>query len=395
MTPTSTTLPVNHVGGARYQMLDIWRGVVCLVVVLEHAGVVLWSGLYEASGWPAWFQQKAVWLLTLNCGTPLFFVMSGYCIAASLESLRRKGGTPLTFLSRRFWRIVPTYWAALLFFFLVVAWLDRLGFNRLHDNPYGLSLVSPETLNNAQWFGNLTLIETWRPHLFGGASSVFTRVAWSLCYQEQFYVICVLALWLAPARVDRFLAVATVLIGSVRIMAWDSGGVEQIFSGTFPYLWHEFAVGLAVYWRLNRPTSSRERRLLEAGLVALAFVGYRSEFTSTFAAAVFGLVLIFMHRWDHVAGSLRILAPVKSCGKRSFSIYLVHLPVASVMSAVLCDLGFTSLGVRAFLVFPVAAAASVCVGWVFHRGVESHFLGQPPFLAPRTSTISAGRAIAV
>ena len=154
MSPTHGSTASTKVGGTRYRMLDIWRGIVCLVVVLEHAGVVLWSGVDQSTGWAGSLQWMAVRLLTLNLGTPLFFVMSGYCIAASLESLRRRGETPLTFLGRRFWRIVPTYWAALLFFFLVVAWLDRLGFQRFHDNPFSLILASPETLSQAQWFGN-------------------------------------------------------------------------------------------------------------------------------------------------------------------------------------------------------------------------------------------------
>ena len=373
------TMPFPKAGSTRYQMLDVWRGLVCLLVVVEHAGVALWPRTNGGSSWADPIQRGAVWLLTRNLGTPLFFVMSGFCIAASLESLHRKGGTPLSFLGRRLWRILPTYWAALLFFFLVVAWLDRLGFQRLHDSEYGLSLVSPETLNPAQWFGNLTLIETWRPHLFGGPSSVFTRVAWSLCYQEQFYIVCVLALWLAPARVERFLALATAAILLVRVFAWDCGALEPMFEGTFPYLWHEFAIGLAVYWRLNRPSPQWAKRAVEAGLVVLAIIGFQTDFTSTLAAACFGLLLIGMYRWDRLAGSLRLLNPLRACGKRSYSIYLAHLPITTVVSTLCCDLGMTGFGSRALILLPLVTLLGVAAGWLMHWTVESHFLGQPSF----------------
>ena len=36
--------------GTRYQALDAWRGIVCLVVVLEHAGVALWHADLRAIG---------------------------------------------------------------------------------------------------------------------------------------------------------------------------------------------------------------------------------------------------------------------------------------------------------------------------------------------------------
>jgi hypothetical protein len=44
----------------RYQMLDVWRGVVCLVVVLEHVGVVLWGFGGSAAGWDGWLRRGLV-----------------------------------------------------------------------------------------------------------------------------------------------------------------------------------------------------------------------------------------------------------------------------------------------------------------------------------------------
>ena len=41
----------------------------------------------------------------LNLGTPLFFVISGYCIAASIESCRRRGLSPVSFSARAVERV--------------------------------------------------------------------------------------------------------------------------------------------------------------------------------------------------------------------------------------------------------------------------------------------------
>jgi peptidoglycan/LPS O-acetylase OafA/YrhL len=377
--------------GPRYQMLDVWRGLICLVVVLEHVGVILWDVGPEAHGWDGWFRRSIVTALRWNVGSPLFFVMSGYCIASSLDATRRRGDSPGRFLYRRLWRIYPTYWVALLAFVGFVAAADGLGLGLLHRNGQSLEIPSPEALNASQWLGNLTLTETWRPLVAGSReSSVFTRVAWSLCYQEQFYLICVLALWLAPARLERALALATAAILAFHLAAEDSGRLFY-YDGTFLIYWHVFAVGLAVYWRLNRSAAEPAwaRRGVEAGLAALAYLGYSGGSVPEAASATFGLVLIAMYRWDKAAGALAWLAPVRACGRRSYSIYLIHLPVTTAGNVLLTQLGVGAFWPRVFVALPLVTAASFAVGWAFHRAVESHFLGPPPVPGVRARRAAA------
>src|SRR5438270_12466096 len=127
-------------------MLDVWRGLFCLVVLLEHAGVALWSGADEVVGWEGGVRWAVKYALTLNFGTPLFFVMSGYCIASCLDSARRRGTTPAEFLHKRFWRIFPTYWAALFGFVALVAALDTVGLSSLHKNILSLEIGTPGDL---------------------------------------------------------------------------------------------------------------------------------------------------------------------------------------------------------------------------------------------------------
>src|SRR5262249_9397625 len=138
----------------RYQMLDVWRGLVCLVVVLEHVGVALWGGADGGVGLEGGVRRAVVQALRLNFGSPLFFVMSGYCIASCLDSARRRGTTPAEFLLKRFWRIFPTYWAALFGFVALVAVLDTVGLPSLHSNAFSLEIGAPGDLTFAQWLGN-------------------------------------------------------------------------------------------------------------------------------------------------------------------------------------------------------------------------------------------------
>ncbi|MFO0952392.1 MAG: acyltransferase [Isosphaeraceae bacterium] len=360
----------------RYEMLDVWRGLICLLVVLEHVGVVLWPEVGDAKDWSTTIHLWVNWCLSLNFGTPLFFVISGYCIAASVESAVRKGQGPSSFLGRRLWRIYPTYWAALLLFVAVVAGLDAFGLVRLHESEVSLAVASPGTVTWPQWLGNLTLTETWRPWLGGGGSNVYTRVAWSLCYPEQFYLVCFVAMWLAPNRILPFLFKLTAVVLLWRVVLWDSGRLH-VLEGTFPYYWHEFAVGLAVYWRLNANPTPQAARALNACLAALAALGFWFGDRPTLAAAAFGLVLIGLHRWDARAGRAAWLEPLRACGRRSFSIYLTHLPLVMVANVVLFDLGLTSFAARILVIVPVVTVASVAFGFAFYAVVEKRFTGAP------------------
>jgi peptidoglycan/LPS O-acetylase OafA/YrhL len=359
----------------RYESLDVWRGLACLMVVVHHAGYAL-SRAEAASSWPGWL----VWYSTrcMNLGVTLFFVISGYCIAASLEATRRRGESPWTFLGRRVWRIYPPYWVALLGFMAVVAGLHSAGFARLCHGPLGVELDHPVELDWHQWFGNLTLTETWRPHLGGPERNVFTGVAWSLCFEEQFYFLGFLALGLVPRRMGQALAAATLAIVALRVLAWETDRLGSL-SGTFPLLWHEFAVGLAVYYHLAVAHRPWQRRLVELGLVATCAAGFFTDGRNTATAAGFGLALVALRPFDARVASMVWLAPLRASGRRCYSIYLAHLPVGVIGSHWLYELGMTGFWAKALLTVPLVSAAGIAVGWAFHATVEAHFLGQPPW----------------
>src|SRR5439155_17508769 len=92
----------------------------------------------------------------LYLGVPLFFVISGYCISATVDSTRRKRQGPGQYFVRRFRRIFPPYWLFLgILALLTVAatwggWYDLLTRGDCRIPP-------PESLAGPQWLGNLTL----------------------------------------------------------------------------------------------------------------------------------------------------------------------------------------------------------------------------------------------
>lgn len=374
----------------RYHALDHFRGLLCAFVVLEHAGVALWEGATATSAGVEGFVRH--WLLAplhWNIGTPLFFVISGYCIAASVDSTRRKGVSPWAFLGRRLWRIFPPYWCALLVFVVVVAALDALGLSSLRKHGYGLEFASLGELSARNWLGNALLIETWRPHVISGEAIIFTRIAWSLCFQEQFYLVCFAILLFAPRRLYGAWLAVTLASIFLMVAAWDAGANHRI-SGFFPRLWHEFAIGLGVYWMLNCTTNRRARTLVILGILTLFVVGFAAGLRSTLAASVFGLAMIVVRRWDLRVHAANWLEPLRACGRRSFSIYLIHLPVCTVGAGWLTQIGLTDFWTRLFIVVPAISAASLAAGWLFHHGIDVWF-HQPPNLHALKARLKATR----
>lgn len=377
----------NLLKSSRYQALDLWRGLICLFVVFEHAVVALWQDSQESLA-----RQLLIAPFQTNWGTPLFFVISGYCIASSLESCRRRGTAPVLFLARRFWRVFPPYWVALLGFALLVLVLDRLGVPQVHRSPYALEIASLNELNLWQWIGNATLTETWRPRVTSGESAVFTRIAWSLCYQEQFYFVCFAILLLARKNLARTLCFATLGIVTVRAILTDVGALHRL-EGTFPILWHQFAVGLGAFYVLNGNPSRVLRRTLLWAMALTSAAGFCFNDSTTAISALFGLLMIGLHRWDASWARLRFLEPLRALGRRSYSVYLAHLPVLILVAGCLGELGLTGFWSRAMFTVPFSVLLSIATSLIFYRFVESRFL-QVPSYSPRKVQISETDCVA-
>ena len=157
--------------------------------------------------------------------------------------------------------------------------------------------------------------------------------------------------------------------------------------GIFPNLWHQFAIGLAVYYRLNLAKTPRARRAIDLGLAVLLVAGLVMLERETVTAAAFGLALIALRRWDHKTDTLAWLQPFRACGRRCYSIYLAHLPIVVVGNLWLYQLGLTGFWGRTLVMIPLVSAVSVAVSWAFFALVEATFLNPPVLRKPRQGSV--------
>ncbi len=307
--------------------LEIARGLAALWVFLYHMRFGIDPGLFRR------FADCGM------LGVPAFFVISGYCMMASSRSTIAKGQTAGSFLKRRLRRIFPPFWASIAvclaapFFGAAIYWCRARRFHL--DSPPWYTFSVPD------WLGLVTLTKglattgaTHKP--WAPVNSVY----WSLAIEVQFYLVMALAvLWKR-----RFMAVLTV--ATVGAVWWWRRG--PFLSGLFMQYWAMFAFGLLLYTVLDkglRPSrlfgrwTAPASIVLAAGLIA-ATLGFTVRYPSetlerqTLFALCCGLVLWAASGVEPlVKKDLLPTRAMTGLGKMSYSVYLIHVPLVSLVTA--------------------------------------------------------------
>ncbi len=250
----------------RYQTLDAWRGFACVLLVIFHSTMHVNA---TAERGTSWVNTLGFLLVTatkqLNVGVPIFFVISGYCIMATLEARRRSGEGVRVYFWRRFRRIYPPYWAALVVSSILIWLVERFFWPGLLTRG-AFKINSPLSLSPIEWLGNLTLTESWRYHLTGGKVRYLVGHAWTLCFEEQFYAIAGLILFLAPRRM--FLAAFLVTVSIPLLGGWAYRNGLNLEGTVIGGEWFFFAAGIAAYYRTQY--AGRVGRAISFALLAVA-----------------------------------------------------------------------------------------------------------------------------
>jgi peptidoglycan/LPS O-acetylase OafA/YrhL len=356
----------------RYRSLDFWRGLACLIVVISHSATYVEDVASEETSWPG---IVVAILHGGRVGVPMFFVISGYCIAATSDSTRRKPRAMCEYFRRRFRRIFPPYWIALLITALAVVLVTAVGGSHLFSDAVW-PIPQPQNLTAAEWLGNVTLTENWRWAVFGGARNQLLGPAWTLCYEEQFYALCGLLLFLAPRRF--FSGIGAVSIFTIGAMMARLTIPGLFFDGQ----WLLFASGVVVYYYVNyASTWCRYGIVMMFCLSALGCAALRpldSWQSELFVLGpTFALALIALHSADSYLGKVKVLRPIFLCGTMCYSLYLVHWPVVKLVSHCFYLAGVDSLWGTVLLTIPVATGLSLLAAWLFFLAVERRFLNSP------------------
>jgi peptidoglycan/LPS O-acetylase OafA/YrhL len=364
----------------RYKTLDIWRGVACLVVVVYHSVFTYQIDPETLSTADRWIREFAsrMWI-----GVPMFFVISGYCIAATAESNLRHERGWFDYVRRRLRRIYPPAWFVLIGAAVLVAVIDVV------IAPGSLSggghFLRPWWYDLSQWFGNLTLTEFWRYHVWGNdQQALYLGHYWTLCYEEQFYAVMGLIMLCAPNRQFLGAGIVTVACFAAAVALPSAGWAINGFF--FDGHWLLFAMGILAFQCLNFGSSTHRGLavlgLAVVGIVAVMYQNPLADFEKFYVqelpiAALFAILLILTRRWDQAVSSNRWLLPLALAGQMCFSLYLVHLPVIQFVRAGFAIGGMPMQNMPSIVTILICGTISIVVAWPFYWFVERRFLNSP------------------
>jgi peptidoglycan/LPS O-acetylase OafA/YrhL len=401
---TKSRTPSLTVKSRRYQTLDLWRGIACLMVVVHHGLIplcdlglptenptskILWVANSNDSSAltqkPANLTLRSEWLNRLNgslkVSVSMFFVVSGYCITASAESLRRSNRSVGSFFYSRFLRVYPAFWCALLLSALACCAFDSVSPGILGQSPWPLAM--PQDLSRFQWLGNLTLTGTWIGYLTGESSNCFPLQSWTLAYEIQFYTLTGVVLACFRRKFFHIMAMVTMLVAILDacVLIYDF----PIKGFLFDEYWFMFAAGIGLYWELHcaSPQQARIFRTFTLGVISgltllagtTTIFGAGTHFSAWRVLGAFGFAILLriLNQYDEILAGWKPLSGIKSCGVMCYSIYLVHLFPGKVISQYFLRAGFTDDFSALFLLTPCILLASITLGYLFHLTIECRF----------------------
>ena len=363
--------------------LDTLRACAIALVFMYHYGLFVdGPNPFGALAWIGW------------TGVDLFFVLSGYLISNQLFAGWAQGRdfSVARFYARRAFRTLPIFW-------LVLAAYAAF--------PHAMGGKPP-----LPWWRFLTFTQN-----IGLQPGTAFSHAWSLCVEEQFYLVLPLVLaaaaWLVRRRVALTRAHGWALMGTLvavgvvaRGVLWQRYGREADghIDGYMPWIYYatlcrfdEFIPGIAVAMLKNFHRPAWDLLMARGGLLtalgaaavstmlASAYLFYDNGRGWGFFMTAFGYSLIAMAFAILVAAALSPAARVlrwripgaDRLALWSYSIYLSHKPLAYFIAQQLKPLGVSD-GAR----LAIIAVACIAMGGLLYKLVEAPFMALRDRLVP-------------
>lgn len=367
---SSPALPAS--GTSRLHGLDALRAAAILLVFAYH-----YQGFVSGRPTFGWLSEIG-W-----AGVDLFFVLSGYLIANQLMGGLKRGeqlSLP-RFYGRRLLRTLPCFYVVLALYWLF---------------PQVMGGREPPPL----W-----RFLTFTQNIALTPGTAFSH-AWSLCIEEQFYLMLPAVLLLMASLRQHRRALAWSLMGVLTLAAilwrdhlWRLYGTLDPSVGYYPHLYYgslarldEFLPGVAVallkhgHPRAWSAMMERPRWLLAIGLTAslgmltamlhgyyIDGYGYgRAMSAWGYSALAWSFALMVLAAQAPTGVMARVEIPgAESLARWSYALYLSHKPLAYALAKVLVGWGMTR---QSGATATVIGMACLLGGWLLHRAVELPFL---------------------
>ena len=360
---------MNVQSDRRFAYIDVLRGMACIWVLVHHT----LQSAPVLDGW-AHLPLRIVGAIARYgwLGVSLFLVLSGFCLYFPLM----RSGTAQTasvdvalFARRRARRILPPYYAALLFSVLFI-----VAGNYHHDRSTFDGVSAIDVIRH------VLLAHNFWPESFSSINGVF----WSLALEAQLYVAFPILVYLVARRGFPPVVIAVFVLSLAwQMAAYFYQGLALHWNAPTATMYHaiparlfEFLAGMVAAHLVMRPQPNQVRIAIVviATLIAPAifYAGWVSRFGPfldqmwglIFAALIVALGPVPNHRFEFPSA----LGVLNWVGGISFSLYLVHVPVFKLLSW----RGSNDSAIIAIAVVKILIA--IGVGYGFYLLFEKPFL---------------------
>ena len=353
----------------RYNYVEGIRALACLTVVLNHAVAEAYPVLYHVDI-PPMLSFLNLWFAFGHHAVTAFIVVSGFCLGLPLAA--GDFSKPVAFgqfMARRIARIVPPYYAALVMSLLVCYTMFKF--------PSGMHFDFSAHPRPSDIAAHVLLIQ----NVFGTGQINYSL--WSIATELHIYMLFPFLVAMLRKR-NGWMAVVAIAVAaygvSYLVMDTRLDRAAVHFVGAF-------ICGIAASWvtRSEHPVAKRLRTFSGWPLVALGglagivfwtrslpYSQYQA-FQMAQDAVVMIAITALLIACTKVKSPLRLLLEAKPLvwiGERSYSLYLLHVPIqAALLKVAISTLDLTH---TERLVFLLTFGLGILLGmtWVFHRVVE-------------------------
>ncbi|UAW07790.1 acyltransferase [Psychrobacillus phage PVJ1] len=323
--------------------IQIFRGIAALLVLFYHFGSEFTRHTdYEFLGGIFEFGYS---------GVDFFFVLSGFIITYSFLNEKVKKGISV-YLKKRLIRVYPVYWIVTILLIPLYFIVSSIGVDYQRDPIY---LVK-----------SLLLVPQEQPPLLS--------VGWTLTHEIKFYILFGLFMVL-KSKYLKYLGVLWIIftaLFALNILEAKTILVDFIFS-SYNF---EFLFGVVCAIVVMRGSS----------FLPYISIGVLSYFGLGFAEAIGGLeiessrvlaygipsaiLILGLARFD-IAKERKPYSLLVLLGDASYSIYLIHLPLANILNR---GLSFTSGITQAYIFEFTIIIFTIFAGVIFHVLIEKPLL---------------------
>ncbi len=352
----STELQSSKIYFEPLQGLRAFAAIIVMIGHIKHEVVMVSAKLGQDV--PVWTSLK----LPYNAGVDIFFVLSGFLMVYTSQNLYGQKGAWITFLKKRFQRIVPLYW-----FYTTLMIIVMLLLPRAFD-------TAQASIND--FIQSYLFIPHERPA--GGIKPVLS-LGWTLNYEMFFYAVFAGLLFLSRHSLT---AIMTVIFAGMAVVHYFLPEMMSI-----PYFWTrpiilEFVMGMII---ANLYLSNLHfSKVMVFPLITTA------AFTFFFMPYSITILDLNIYRLPNISMAILLIGGLTLCkgvdqwkspkwlkalGDSSYTLYLAH-PFGIGVVALLVAQFNLGQGMHVILSFSSCIVGSYIAYLVIEKNIIGYFKGK-------------------